>query len=609
LVGTVQEITSWKVMEAALRESEDLFRDMVEHSSDLICTYTLEGRLLSVNEMPAQLLGYTREEVLAKPMREFLLPEARAQFDESLKKIQRDGFAKGLMVVLTKTGERRIWEYQNTLRTDGVSVPIVRGVAHDVTEQKRMEKALRHSEEKFSKAFLASPYALVMSTMEEGRLLEVNDSLLRVLELSREEVIGRTSLEFGVWIRPSDREEIRSQIRDKGRVESKEVMIRTKSGRQVVVNYAGEVIDLEGRKCLLSVFEDITERKRVEERLREYEKAIESVEEMIAVVGRDYRYLLANRSFVNFRGRTKEQVVGHLVSEVLDESFFERVVKPRMDEAFHGNAVKYETRYTYPNIGERDLLVSYLPFEGSEGIDRVVCVLRDITARKRAEQELGRLSGELLRLQDEERRKIARDLHDTTGQDLVALAATLSQLHDAIPSTNRKCRKLIAQCQAVSARSLREVRTLSYLLHPPMLDEAGLEDAMKHFADGYEARTGIQVEFEIPPDFGRLPQGIELALFRVVQESLVNIQRHSGSFTAKIELNRDEEEVCLRVSDTGRGMSASHRKQSGTLPLILGVGIPSMEERIRQVGGRLKIESTESGTTVRVIVPSHEKSE
>src|SRR6266478_3047249 len=157
LVGTAQEITARKEMEIVLRESEDRYRDLVEHSTDLICTHDLEGCLLSVNELPAKLLGYSREELLNKPMRDFLLPEARSQFDQSLSEIQKEGFVKGVMVVLTKTGERRIWEYHNTLRTHGVTAPIVRGIAHDVTDQRRVEKALRLSEEKFSKAFRCSP--------------------------------------------------------------------------------------------------------------------------------------------------------------------------------------------------------------------------------------------------------------------------------------------------------------------------------------------------------------------------------------------------------------------------------------------------------------------
>lgn len=602
-VGTAQEITAKKEMEMALRESEDLFRDLVEHSADLICTHSLDGRLLSVNELPVKLLGYSREEMLNRPMRDFLLPEAREQFDETLRVIQKKGFVKGSMAVLTKTGERRVWEYHNTLRTQGVNTPIVRGIAHDVTEQRRMERALRQSEEKFSKAFLASPYAIAISTIEDGKLIEVNDSFLRIMGFCREETLGRTESELGFWRCGSDRDEVLREVRETGRVQAKQATFQTKTGKHMTVNYSAEVIELGGRGRLLSVFEDITERKLAEERVREYEKAVEGVEEMIVVVDRQYRYLLANRAFLAFRGLEREQVVGHMVSEVIDNEFFERVVKQKLDEALGGNVVRYEARYQYSNVGMKDVLVSYFPIEGPAGVDRVVCVLVDITERKRAEEELRRLSGQLLHLQDEERRKIARDLHDATGQDLVALAATLSQLRGDIPTTKRRWRRVISQCEAVATGCLRDVRTLSYLLHPPMLDEAGLEDAVRDFASGLADRTGMEVELEVSSDFGRLPQDVELGLFRVVQESLINIQRHSGSHTAKIQLNRGAAAVKLSVSDTGRGISESKRRQNGTLPLTAGVGIPSMEERVKQVGGWLEIESSDRGTIVSVTVP------
>lgn len=605
-VGTVQDITTRKELEVALRGSEDLLRDLVEHSSDLICTHSLEGRLLSVNELPVKLLGYSKEELLNKPMREFLLPEARAQFDDYLLKIKRDGFAKGVIVVPTNTGEGRIWEYHNTLRTDGVNTPIVRGIAHDITEQKRMEKALRLMEEKFSKALLASPYAVIISTIQEGRLIEVSDSFLRVTGLSRKESIGHTAVELGLWNGANVQDEILSEIQYAGRVRSKEITCQTKEGKQLAVNYSATVIELGGRRCLLSVCEDITERKRAEERLREYEKALEGVEAMIAVVDREYRYLLANHSLLNARGLKKEEVVGRLVSEVIDMEYFELVAKERLDEAFLGKIVKYETRYTYPQIGQREILVSCFPIAGAVCVDRVVCVLQDISDRTRAEAELRRLSGQLLHSQDEERRKIARDLHDTTGQELVALVTILSQLHDTIPSANRTWRKLASQCQAIAERSLREVRTLSYLLHPPMLDASGLEAAIRHYVDGFGRRTCIDVDLEISPHFGRLPQDLELGLFRVVQESLTNIQRHSGSFTAKLQLNRNPGKIFLAVSDTGRGMCASEPEHDGTHYLPKGVGIPSMEERVKQIGGRLEIESSSKGTIVRVAVPYHD---
>jgi signal transduction histidine kinase len=197
-------------------------------------------------------------------------------------------------------------------------------------------------------------------------------------------------------------------------------------------------------------------------------------------------------------------------------------------------------------------------------------------------------------------------LHDSTGQDLVALATALSQLHSSVPTPNRKLRKLASQCQALADQCIREVRTLSYLLYPPMLDESGLEDAIRHYMGGFTERTGIEVELEISPRLGRLKPHVELALFRIVQESLTNIQRHSGSHEAKIRIERDEEKITLEIADKGSGITGSLRRLNGKIPVGLGVGIPSMHERATQIGGQLAIESSKRGTTVRVTIPADE---
>jgi two-component system NarL family sensor kinase len=589
--------------EQLLRESEDRYRDLVEHSTDLICTYNLQGRLLSVNEPPAKLLGYSREELLNKPMRDFVLPEARAQFDESLLTIQRDGFVKGLMVVHTKSGERRIWEYHNTLRTKGVTEPIVRGIAHDVTEQRRMEKALRQSEEKFSKAFRASPAEIVITTFQEGLFLDINEAFERNTGFARDEAIGHTSLELGLWADRDERAKVVEQIKIHGRVRNLEMRFRTKSGEERVKRYSAEPIEIGGKKCLLAVLEDITERKRAEERLREYEKAVEGLDEVIWVVDREYRYLLANRAYTNFRGLQREQVVGRLVPEVISEDLFERVVKKKLDECFQGNVVKYEMKFNYSALGERDLDVTYFPIEGPAGIEGAACVLRDITDRKRAEEARGLLTSMLLRSQDEERRRIARDLHDSTGQNLVVLAFCLAQLQALIPSASRKLRKLVSESEALAKECIREVRTLSYQLHPPMLEEAGLGDAIRLYLEGFTKRSGIQVDLELSPQFGRLDRDVELTLFRVVQEGLTNIRRHSGSLLANIRLDRNARQVTLEVSDKGPGISGRELKRNEGLPFEVGVGILSMQERAKLIGGRLDIDSTSHGTTVRVTVP------
>ena len=603
--AAIRDITERKRAEEALRQSEDRYRDLVENSRDLICTHDPNGILLSVNEAPLRILGYSREEMLNKPLRDFVVPEMRPHCDFYLAQIQREGSFKGTLRVLTKSGEVRLWEFDNTVRRNGVGGPIVRGMARDVTEQKKAERALRESEEKFSKAFHSNPSAMAILKLKEGLFLDANRAFEEQFGFKREEVLGKTAAQLGIWQESVERTAVLNGLREFGLVRDLEFDFTVKSGERRLMMFSAEIIVLGGESCVLATAVDITQRKRDEERLQQYEKAIEGVQEMITVVSRDYRYLLANRAFLKHQQMEKEQIIGHSVAEVLGQEFFANIVKGKLDECFQGRAVKYEKRFSYPEIGIRDLFVSYFPIEGPAGVEQVVSVLQDITDRKRVEEELPRLSGRLLRLQDKERRKIARDLHDSTGQELVFLTTTLSQLRDSVPSSSRKLRKLVSQCQIIADRCIREVRTLSYVLHPPLLDETGLADAIRHFVDGFSERTGIEVELEISPHFGRMNQEMELGLFRVVQESLINIQRHSGSFDAKIRLARDSDRVSLEVSDSGRGIPAAKRRQNGTLPHTVGVGIPSMEERVRQIGGRLEIQSAEGGTTVRVTIPEH----
>jgi signal transduction histidine kinase len=181
----------------------------------------------------------------------------------------------------------------------------------------------------------------------------------------------------------------------------------------------------------------------------------------------------------------------------------------------------------------------------------------------------------------------------------------LSHLCATIPSPSRNLRKSISQCQAIADRCIREIRTLSYVLHPPMLDESGLEDAIRHYVAGFAERTEIEIELDISPNFGRLPAEEELALFRVTQESLINIHRHSGGFRAKIRLERTLEGVLLEVSDNGRGLAANGKGRNNGSPFVGGVGIQSMHERMKLVRGWLEISSSTSGTKVRARVAAN----
>jgi PAS domain S-box-containing protein len=347
---------------------------------------------------------------------------------------------------------------------------------------------------------------------------------------------------------------------------------------------------------------DIEDRKRAESLSR---TLLDAIPQQIWSGPSDGTLDYCNERWRAYMGLGLEELQGDGWQSMLHPDDRERVLRAWHKAVANGTAYEQEERHRGVDGTYRWFLARGLPFRDAEGrIVRWYGTNTDVEDRKQAEQELRRLTGQVLRLQDEERRRIARDLHDSTGQDLVALATVLSQLHVSIPSSSRKLRKLASQCRKLADQCIREVRTLSYLLHPPMLDEAGLEDAIRHYADGFAKRTGIAVELEISRRLGRMTSHIELTLFRIVQESLTNIHRHSGSPQAKIRIERDPRKITLEIGDKGSGMPGSLRRRNGKMPLGVGVGIPSMHERVTPLGGQLDIESSSGGTTVRVTIPA-----
>jgi signal transduction histidine kinase len=220
---------------------------------------------------------------------------------------------------------------------------------------------------------------------------------------------------------------------------------------------------------------------------------------------------------------------------------------------------------------------------------------------ERSNAEIRQLSQRLLQAQDEERRRISRELHDSTGQLLVGLSLNLSNLRSRLPDELSSVAPVLDDTTLLVDEINRNIRTLSYLLHPPLLDEAGLAFALKWYVDGFIDRSNISVELELPNDLGRLPQDMETTIFRLVQESLTNVHRHSKSKTACIRIERNDHEVWVEVVDQGNGMTPPTRlSTSGFRP---GVGILGMKERVRQFGGEFQIAFSETGTSVRARLP------
>jgi signal transduction histidine kinase len=212
------------------------------------------------------------------------------------------------------------------------------------------------------------------------------------------------------------------------------------------------------------------------------------------------------------------------------------------------------------------------------------------------------LSGQLMTVQDEERRRLARELHDSIGQYLVALKIKLEANMSRLLLDSRLA-KLLADSVVLVDQCLRETRTIAYLLHPPLLDQMGLPSALRWYVDGFAERSGINMSLDIAPGFSRLPTDLETALFRIVQESLTNIHRHSGSITASIRLVSDAESVSLEVKDQGHGIPPDKLQHCADEETVSGMGIASMKERIRQFGGQLTLSTGRHGTTVTATLP------
>jgi signal transduction histidine kinase len=242
------------------------------------------------------------------------------------------------------------------------------------------------------------------------------------------------------------------------------------------------------------------------------------------------------------------------------------------------------------------------PKPDAEIIERAIHLAAIAIECYRNEQELREFSRRLSQSQDDERRRIARELHDSTGQKLAVLAMNLTMVEKQATSLGAESSKRLAESASLTREIADEIRTLSYLLHPPMLDECGFEAAIQMYLRGINRQEGLEVEWEMPKRLQRLSEEAELAIFRIVQASLTNIHLHSGSNKAHVKIEHIEDGLAITISDHGRGIpdGVLDRSSVGT---GAGVGIVGMKERVKQLGGRLEIESSERGTRVTAVIP------
>jgi PAS domain S-box-containing protein len=508
-----------------------------------------------------------------------------------------------------------------------------------------LEQALRESEERYRALALATDQ-YVWRADATGNNVWTSESWQRILGWESGEAKGRGWLNF---VHPDDRVRVAQKWEESlkaGREYHSEFRMRTRDGgyryfdgRGVPVrNPDGTVREWIGTDV------DITGRKRAELEVR----ASAHRRTMALSAARVGGFVWDPQSGESELTAELQEIFGFETGSAMDKNQEcwlayvhaddRTMVIERMQESVLSGNMDFEYRYQHPRLGLRwlyakgqirtDEAVNGKSSNGKGSEEKKVYgVVMDVTERKKAEAELKlaheeleervnqrtaelraaeaelrSLSGRLMQLQDEERRRISRELHDSSGQALAALSMCIAVVEREADKLSERAGRNVTDATRLVRELSQEVRTMSHLLHPPLLDEAGLESALQWFVEGFAQRSGIKVDMDLSPELGRLSKEMEISIFRVVQESLSNVHRHSGSKTAQVRVGRDAKKVTLEIRDQGRGLPANGVAE-GSEPAVPGVGIQGMRERVRQLGGRFDIQSTKGSTIVSVEIP------
>ncbi|HUE43365.1 MAG TPA: response regulator [Candidatus Sulfotelmatobacter sp.] len=338
-----------------------------------------------------------------------------------------------------------------------------------------------------------------------------------------------------------------------------------------------------------------------------YRLLVETIDEGAATLSNDGTVLYSNRSFAAIFDAQLERFIGTSIENFVSGEYVD-ALRALIRSAGDGSA-RGEIRLR-DRAGRARTVRLTLTRSTQFGMETLCAVATELTelvetneALRVTESSLRQLSGRLLQLQDEERRRIARDLHDTTGQKIAALSMSLDRVARLLDTRKPERQEALNEARDIVRMIGEEIRTLSYLLHPPLLDESGLGSAIRWYAEGFQKRSGIHLTVDISPDLGRLSTEVEMALFRVVQESLTNVHRYSGSPDAEISVVGTTDAVNLEVVDHGKGIEAGTSRVKVEGIAALGVGIPGMRERLRQLGGQLEVDFGRDGTRVSASVP------
>jgi PAS domain S-box-containing protein len=609
-ISVIEDISRRKRVEEALQHSQRQLALALQSSRTAMFDWDVAKRQGTWNPQMAAIYDFTPkgQYITTEEWRSLFHPEDVERLTEEAERAWSGTDEQFTFEFRTapRDGKTRWMVSHGRVVRDSSGRPIrMIGTHTDITDRKQTETATG-----LLASIVASSDDAIVSKTLDGIITSWNTGAERMFGYTADEAVGQHITLIIPKDRYSEETDILARLRRGERLEHFQTVRRRKDGTLFDVSVTiSPVRDASGRIVGASkVARDISAQMQADKALRESEQRYRLVTDaspvMLWMSGTDKLCYYFNKGWLEFVGRTLEKELGNGWTENVHPDDFERCLQIYVSnfDARLPFEMEYRLRHhsgQYRWIFDRGV-PRYKPdgtFEGYVG----GCL--DIHDRKEAAEKI-RAADEALRLmrsQDEERRRIARELHDSAGQTLAVLGLNLAQLVQRAEVIAPELAKDGKEIEEIVQQLHREIRTTSYLLHPPLLDEAGLKSALSWYVQGVAERSGMLIDLNVGNNFGRLPADMELAIFRVVQECLTNIHRHAESKTAHIRVSREDESVRIEVRDGGKGISPDRLSEIHSR--ASGVGIAGIRERLRQFRGEMKIESNGSGTTVFATIP------
>ncbi len=600
-----------------LRESEEKFSKAFRTSPSLMSITDLEtGRYLEINDAYEKILGFNRAELIGRSPVELGLVVDLALREQKLAQLKATGsISNWELQIRNRAGELLTFMHSAEVMALG-GRPCVLRVSHDITEQRAAAQATRESEEKFSKAFRSSPDAMAISDLVTGQFMEVNDGFPRIYGYTREEMVGRSSIALGMWRDAEDRAEMSRRLKNDGAIQNLESMGRKRNGELFPNLFSGEIIELKGRQCLISVVRDLTAQRQAEQALRESEKSLRATIENTPNVAVQWFNRQARVVYWNYASET---MYGWTAAEAMGKTLDEMIFTP--EQAADFAQVLKEIEHTGKPFGpaefpfrRRDekmgvLRCTVFQIQIPSGEPGFVCMDVDLTEQKNAEQareqavtreQQSRIEYtlRLLAAQEAERKRIATELHDSLGQNLL-LIKNRAQMALKPAGQSAEVRAQLEVINQLATACIAEARQISHDLHPHQLEHLGLKRSLELLLANTAEASEIKFTWKIDETEKIFHGTAEMNFYRILQESLNNILKHSQAKNVEVSLERDIHEVQLRITDDGCGFDVATMTQNKK-----GMGLQNIIERVRMLGGKAGMDTAPGrGTRVMVTVP------